>query len=211
MSKNNHEQGYTRENYEHKQEELASLDEQAAQRLTEINAQYAEKLDVYDQLRKEDGETMVNDPELAEEEQNLIQERDNLRENLVSPINKEITRAKAELTNLYVKGWNEASREESKREHLKALPEVKKIHAHLMESSNLLETSYGRLQSMIREAGCIATELEEMLSDPHYTNDSDEEQIKELAQALLEINGIIEEETSRLRGHRRGESRDDLN
>lgn len=212
MTKNHYEQPvYSRENYTEKQDEVLSLEQQANQQATEVDAQYAEKLDVYEQLRKEDGATMLNDVELITEEQNLIKERNDTRENLLKPISKEIVRAKAELTKLYVTSWNEASREESRREHLRALPEVKKIHDHLTESSNLLETSYGRIQSMIREAACIATELEEMLSDPRYTSDSEEDQIKELAQALLEINGIIEKEMYRIHGHQKGESKDDLN
>jgi len=212
MSKNHNEQpAYSREYYEQKQDELAAFDEEADQRATEIHAQYEERLNVYKELREEDAGGALNDPELIEEEKTLIREREEKREEILRPINKNIAHAKAELTNLYVKAWNEASREEARREHIKALTEVKKIHQHITETSQLIETSYGRLQSMIREASCIAVELEEMLSDPRYTSDEDEDHIKELAQSLVEIEQLIEEEAYRLRGHRRGESKDDLN
>lgn len=204
MSKNNHEQpDYSRENYEHKHEEIEALNQHS----TEISAQYAEKLDIFKVLREEDGESMLNDIDLTNEEHDLIQERDNF----LVPIDKELVRAKRELTNLYIKAWNEATREESRREHAKALEEVKMIHTHILESYSKVETSYHRIQGMINDADRTANTLEKFLADPRRTSESDEEEIKELVQKLLEINKLIDEEICRLHGHRIGECRDDLN
>lgn len=212
MSKNNHEQPvYSRDNYENKQNEIISLDQQATQTAVEVDAQYAEKLDVFEQLRQEDGEAMQDDSELINEERELLNQRNAAKEELLSPLNKEITRAKAELGKLYVKSWNEATREESRREHVKALEEVKMIHTHILESYNKVETSYHRIQGMITDADRTAITLEELLADPRRTSEHDEEEIKELVQKLLEINKLIDEEICRLHGHRIGECKDDLN
>lgn len=212
MSKNNQEKPPTpAEIYDLKREQLASLERQTTQRTIEFDAQYAEKLGVFEELRQEAGEVVQNDSELVNEERELLKERDIAREEVFGPINKEITRAKTELRNLYVKAWNEATREESRREHAKALEEVKMIHTHILESYNKVETSYHRIQGMITDADRTASTLEELLADPRRTSEHDEEEIKELVQKLLEINKLIDEEICRLHGHRIGECKDDLN